>query len=138
MTRIRSQDIRSYQDIREYKRAIRKDMRETKGRISHKLEHIAAEWAVTKSVSKSIYKVVSLFGGRHKFLTRLLAYGGTIASQRAIHRWFDEHQQEDLKKRFSETAEKVRVRTMETVYKGSEPVLNFLQKVFSKKRNQEQ
>ena len=137
MKRITSKDIRSISDIHNHRRAIRKDMRETKGRIQHKLEHMGAEWAVTKSVSKSIYTVMSFFGGRHKFLKKFLAYGGTIASQKAIHRWFDEHQQEDLKKRFKETAEKLRFRSMEAVYKGSEPVLNFLQNVFHKKNNKQ-
>ncbi len=134
MKRITSNDIRSFSDIRDHKRAIRKEMRETRGRIQHYLEHYLAEWAVTRSVSKSIFTVMSLLGGRHKFLKRILAYGGTIASQTAIKNWFTEHQQEDIKERFKETAEKARLRTMEAVYKGSQPVLSFLQRMVAKKK----
>jgi hypothetical protein len=109
-------------------------MRETRGRIQHYLEHYLAEWAVTRSVSKSIFTVMSLLGGKHKFIKRIIAYGGTIASQTAIQNWFTEHQREDMKERFKKTAENARLRTMEAVYKGSQPVLSFLQRVVGKKR----
>lgn len=133
MSRITSKDIRSFQDIRDHRRAIRKDMRATRGRIQHYLEHYMAEWAVTKSVSKSIFTVMSLVGGKHQFIKRIIAYGGTIASQTAIKNWFTEHEREDIKERFKETAEKARLNTMEAVYKGSQPVLSFLQRMVAKK-----
>lgn len=136
MKRISSNDIQSYSDIRGHKRAIRKEMRAAKSRIQHKLEHYAAEWAVTKSVSKGIYTVFTLLGSKRSFLKRLIAYGSTIASKKAINNWFDEKQQEDLKQTFQQKTERAKHKTMEAIYNGSEPVLNFLHKVFDKKKKQ--